>query len=521
MVDTTGSSESVPASKHIIFFVYNAWGHHRPLCAFAARVIKAQRLYITYLVPEKFVDRVYQELRRNFEPEETELLSLVRVVGLPNKSSNPLHRDALDEGFAKSFGTLVRGERITCPSTGITHASLPHIDCVILDIYAKQPLDFVRETGLKSVKILVWYSAAAAALLSFYGPERTGGRNAAFSRVHEEVKRSGRPLHQVAAEACLACPGSVIEIPGLPPMYDYELFPQEVPFRDMIAVMFFDTYQTLDGCDGVILSTPECYEPETIDAVRKYYNETSRSIFVCGPLTASSSRATVSEDQGPQATAVEQVLDRALQERGKGSLLYISFGSLFWPPAPERLWAVLNVVMELGIPFIMAHASGLAAVPDAVKQKVDAYTYGMMSRWCPQQMILAHPATGWFLTHGGHNSVVESISQGVPMICWPHHYDQPTNAIHLSCNLDIAYELFEVRTENGLRPIHRTGRAPEATVESVKREAKEVLQAAFGEDGERKRRNTQKLRAALGEAWTDSGRATKELRAFLSSLDDQ
>ena len=104
-------------------------------------------------------------------------------------------------------------------------------------------------------------------------------------------------------------------------------------------------------------------------------------------------------------------------------------------------------------------------------------------------------------------------------ICWPYQFDQPTNAIHLSCNLDVAYELYEVRTEDGLKPIHHLGRAPEGTTDSVKREAKEVLRSAFGEGGERKRKNVEKLRERLREAWVEDGSAARELRAFLGSLD--
>lgn len=88
----------------------------------------------------------------------------------------------------------------------------------------------------------------------------------------------------------------------------------------------------------------------------------------------------------------------------------------------------------------------------------------------------------------------------------------------MSCNLDIAYELYEVRTEDGLKPIHHLGRAPEGTEDSVRWEAKVILQLAFGEDGRRKRRNVEKLRARLREAWAEDGPATRELRAFVSSL---
>ncbi|KAL9266294.1 7-deoxyloganetic acid glucosyltransferase-like protein [Drosera capensis] len=43
--------------------------------------------------------------------------------------------------------------------------------------------------------------------------------------------------------------------------------------------------------------------------------------------------------------------------------------------------------------------------------------------WAPQEQVLSHPATGCFFTHGGWNSVLEAIVEGVPMICWPYFGD--------------------------------------------------------------------------------------------------
>ncbi|GKE75708.1 UDP-glycosyltransferase 76G1-like protein isoform X2, partial [Tanacetum coccineum] len=57
---------------------------------------------------------------------------------------------------------------------------------------------------------------------------------------------------------------------------------------------------------------------------------------------------------------------------------------------------------------------------------------GRIVKWSPQQEVLAHPATGCFCTHNGWNSTLESICEGVPMICSPCFFNQPINARYVS-----------------------------------------------------------------------------------------
>ena len=102
-------------------------------------------------------------------------------------------------------------------------------------------------------------------------------------------------------------------------------------------------------------------------------------------------------------------------------------------------------------------------------------------------------------------------------ITWPYGADQPANAARLSSKLNVAYELFEVRTgEFASKPIHRLGRAPIGTIEAVREEADRVLEQAFGEDGDTKRANMKKLQAEILNVWNEGGPARRDLLRFLS-----
>ena len=101
-------------------------------------------------------------------------------------------------------------------------------------------------------------------------------------------------------------------------------------------------------------------------------------------------------------------------------------------------------------------------------------------------------------------------------ICWPQRAEQPTNVLHLTTNLDIAYELYEIRTgEFGLKKIYRTGKTPVGTDEAIRQEAAEVLDNAYGADGLRKRENIMRLREEVLQAWEEGGTSYSAAENFL------
>ena len=104
-------------------------------------------------------------------------------------------------------------------------------------------------------------------------------------------------------------------------------------------------------------------------------------------------------------------------------------------------------------------------------------------------------------------------------ICWPITADQPAAAAHLTENLNVAFELFQVRTGNGLKPLARNGLTPEGTREAVGIEIRQTIDLCRSGKGQEMRSDANKFKVKFAKAWEEDGR--QEIRRFLHNMSYQ
>ncbi|KAJ7819978.1 hypothetical protein B0H13DRAFT_2452442 [Mycena leptocephala] len=379
-------------------------------------------------------------------------------------------------------------------------------------------------------KTLMWWSSAIISLPAHFS-------NYDFTAIAEEIyadesKREGRSLEDIVQNVVEASNGMdktsglVIKYPGGPDMYDYERHAYGAGPPIGMGMLLSTAQKLGKAVDGYIATTSTCIEPVGVPYLREFYGKHGKELFTIGMQAhelcwANTTPAVLSNER------VKSFLDRAVSEYGKKSVLYISFGSLFFPVAtPQLVEALVTTLLELEepFPFIFALGSAMASLPVDLIQRVNTSGKGLICDfWVEQLSILQHGGVGWFLTHGGFNSVTEAFTQGIPLIIWPVGAEQTVNAAMLSAEPNpVAIELLQIRAGPQIAPslhsnVKITGDEPQpitGTVQDASEEFKATFAAARGDKGARLQENVAKMSKALKEA--RAGEAREEIMRLVN-----
>ena len=100
-------------------------------------------------------------------------------------------------------------------------------------------------------------------------------------------------------------------------------------------------------------------------------------------------------------------------------------------------------------------------------------------------------------------------------IFFPLLGDQPISAAHVTENLHAGFELFQVRSGEGLKPIYRNGLTPAGSREAVGIEVRQTIDLCRSDKGQEISSNAEKLKVKFAKAWEEDGATRQEIRKFL------
>ncbi|KJA16630.1 glycosyltransferase family 1 protein [Hypholoma sublateritium FD-334 SS-4] len=504
-------------STHFLLVAPPSWGHVRPTCQLALRLLDCDaNIVATVLVPPIMMAKSQAEVATHVG--STAPSSRIRVLTMFELDDpNPFkHMQPFVETFSAAYKTLRDGKVITCAATKIAYDPVSAPVAVVIDSFLAPVMFATRALTGSSVPIVCFATGSVLSIMRIHTPETLGGLGDFTARVAAEAERSGETQDVAGGKLYRRTTGAIVQVPGLPSMYDHEFFPQDTSVANVVTGLLKSAQAFFEQGDAVLLSSSYVLEREAIDAMKVWLSETKKDVYGVGPLLPANYWG-VHTDGG--ATAVQVFLDAMLETHGRKSVVLISFGSFFWPAVQDYVDETILALIEKGIPFILCHPSSRAVISSELAEKITSSGLGVLSSWIPQHYVLTHPATGWFLTHGGQGGVTEALASGIPLICWPIEGDQVVTSVHASVNLGVGFELIEVRSGDGLKPIHRLGgRAPKGTRAAMAAEIREVLDSARGEAGAQMRTRAEEMRNELKNSWVEGGIARTELQAFVAKF---
>lgn len=222
---------------------------------------------------------------------------------------------------------------------------------------------------------------------------------------------------------------------------DMPSFVRTTDIDDVMLNYLGDEAQNCLKASAIIINTFSDLEHEVLDAITSL----SPPIYTIGPLSLLSrgiSKSPVSSFR-PNLWKEDRTCLEWLDKQEENSVVYVNYGSVTLISEQhlrEFAWGLANSKH----PFLWIVRPDIAMGESAILPKdfiEETKDRCLITSWCPQDEVLSHPSVGVFLSHCGWNSTLESISEGVPMICWPFFAEQQTNCRYVCMEWEMGLEV--------------------------------------------------------------------------------
>ncbi|BBN03224.1 protein MpUGT9 [Marchantia polymorpha subsp. ruderalis] len=500
--EVNGKSHSKTSGNgHLLVLGFGSQAH--VVNSFKVGMYLAERgVTITYVSRQKYIN----QLKQSYSPEKLKALG-IRTVGLA-------------DGY--------EGTHIFDRATRFEQVFQPYLEELIADrkaglaiptaILADRFLQFAKDVAQKlEIKRYVFFSASVSEPMMYMAVQ--------------ELHRKGtvRKLENgefVGLE-------NVPNVPGCDWMRQQDL--PWVLWADTKAML--DISHTMTDADGLVLNYFDDLGPRCLETLGNSLSAQSGTtgkapkLFTIGPLSNAATSVNVACNGGELKKTEMQCFDW-LDQQPTSSVLYVCFGSIFRPDAPQ--------LYELALGLEASNQRFLLVLPATERQGLrkdgavtleDELPENFASRvsdrglivygWVPQIQMLAHTSVGGFMSHCGWSSCLESFGSGVPMIAWPMAADQNPNCRYVVNELKVGIELTGKKGDMVFASFSMrvTGKKYDTFVEKDEiARAVEVLME--GEEGKATRARAQALRVKLGAALAVGGSSYRHLQELADHINE-
>ncbi|KZV29556.1 anthocyanidin 5,3-O-glucosyltransferase-like [Dorcoceras hygrometricum] len=296
-----------------------------------------------------------------------------------------------------------------------------------------------------------------------------------------------------------------LQIPGCPRIHSSE-FPAGMHFRESkVYKHFLDTAVNIGRSDGILVNSFDALEPKAKDALVKGLctpNSKTPPVYFLGPL---------SPESNSKNGATEHECMKWLVLQPTRSVIFLCFGrrGLF---SVEQLKEMAIGLENSGHRFLWAvrsppgdHRSPSQEEPDLGAILPQGFLERtrdvglVLKSWAPQKEVLGHASVAGFVTHCGWCSVLESLSFGVPMICWPLYAEQKMNRVLMVEDMKVALRLD--MADDGF-----------VTAAELEKRIRELMES---EDGNQVWKRAAEMRIAADAAAEKDGSSVVDLDKFI------
>ncbi|CAL5377703.1 unnamed protein product [Camellia sinensis] len=398
---------------HAVCIPYPAQGHVNPMLKLA-KLLHYRGFHITFVNTEYNHQRLLRSRGTNAVHGLPDFQFETIPDGLPPSEANSTQDiPSLSESTSKNCIVPFRNLLSKLNDTSSSSSDVPPVTCIVSDGCMSFTLKAAQEFGVP--EILFWTTSACGFL--------------AYTHYKHLVERGLVPLKDASCLTNGYLETTIDWIPGMNNirLKDLPSFIRTTDPNDIMLNLLIHESEAAFKAFAIVLNTFDALERAAVDSL----SSNLPPIYTIGPLhlilNQISDHRLKSIDTNFWKEQPECI--DWLDSQQPNSVVYLNFGSITVMTAQqltEFAWGLANSEKK----FLWVIRPDIVSGDTAILPSefvAETKNRGVLASWCPQEQVLNHPAIGGFLTHSGWNSTIESISGGVPMICWPFFAEQQTN----------------------------------------------------------------------------------------------